>query len=492
MVIKSIIVFHIKNTLFYRGFSLLILIGLISFKADLISAQTHSASITKLNLKDKVRYGNSISWPKRQPTPQLKKINKGFVFTYLDEDYNSHLLFLDSAFNTISDRKYPKKGFINVCTDNKEIAILTCKYELIETNKDGSKEYASNLLYFEIYDQEGNRKSSVRILGDKDKYYDKHLNARKFSDGYTSSLIHYNDSYYASFEYNYRKTRKYSTWYTMLLQIRNSKDIYVINSETGRNIERKILVNNDTLYYLNNSGRNPRAIVLQKYAIEDINKAEVEKVLINKKTKESDNVLKISAKKIVLIEITDGIDDSDFLCNDNMSPLQMNKVFIWNNQLNIVMNTKQDLKSYDIILTKFRLNGNKISEQKLAANRRLHETGAYVSISNDSLWMAYHETPIKGDKPEKRKLLIMNLDSIQTEISIIEENFIRKPVFQFHPNSRVNKRLLYAMDFAFINQSILVTDNRLLLLYFDYDNNKPKPFTFDNGKGDIQIISIDK
>jgi hypothetical protein len=435
--------------------------------SSLLSAQAPSTSVNHLGLKAAPMIKRTESLYRAVETPQISKLSTGYLVTYTDKNYHAHLSFFDLDFQLIKDVRLSRSGVVKVSTAGNQIALLRCKYTFQKESTDPC--YWEHNLFFETYDLDGKKKSSVKLVGDQ--YFVKGRKNRTYRSNYQSELIEHNGTYYASFEYQFNRTKKYDSKNHQLVQISPDNQVTVIRDLYKHVRQTELIVHDDTLYHVYTQSRGPRAILLAKYSISELSSAPVKRLEVGNKGEDFDRVFVISSKPTTLYVITDGTDDKAFLCGDDLIPVRIESVFISDSSLNIVLASMQDRKSYDILLVNYSLSGSEMKETAVAAQRRVHETSCYVRNVGSELQLVYKAIDQKREE-ETAHLLIYGMNAATSTEHPLTIDFARKPVFQFYPYSsstglsklhirdfRVNTR-----DYNHFNYNHLNTNDGMVLL----------------------------
>ncbi|MBL4704151.1 MAG: hypothetical protein JKY54_06500 [Flavobacteriales bacterium] len=390
--------------------------------------QNPEAILTHLDLKSKPMLKRTESLYRTVETPQLNKLESGYLLTYTDEHYNGHLVFLDDEFQVKKDVRLAKCGIVKVCTEKNQIVLLKCKYSYQKEGKD--LRYWEHNLFFERYSLDGTKISRTKLIGDQ--YYLKGKNNRTYRADYESSLIEHNGDYYASFEFQFNTNKKYDCKHYRLVKISPDNKVIVLNTMYKHVIESKLLVHKDTLFHIYTQTRGPRAIVLQKYALDSVSKIEIVAEEVKNTGKDVDYKIRYQTPKIVLFSITDGVDNGDYLCKDDHVPVRIENAFISSSGLSLLLCSMQDRKTYDLILANYELNGKARKEIPLATNRYYHETSCYAKKVGDSLQLVYKTIDESGKRPDVTKVATVNLNTKAKSEHVVNANFIPKPVFKFY------------------------------------------------------------
>ena len=416
-------------------------IGILPF---LISAQNPNVTLSKLELKAKPMIQRSDLY-RAVETPQINALKSGYLVSYTDENYNGHLLFLGADFQLKKDIRLHKSGIVQVTTSDHHIALLRCKY-IYQKEKVGPYNWEHNL-FFDTYNLDGVKQSSKKLVGDK-TFVKGHKN-RTYRSNYESALIEHKGTHFAAFEYQFSKTRKYDSKNHMLVMITPDGKVSIINSLYRHVRQVQLLVSKDTLYHIYNQSRGPRAIVMQKYSLAELAKDEMKEKEVGNTGKDVDRILTIFATKQELYPITDGTDKNQFLCRDDLIPVRMESSFIKDDTLNLVLTSMQGRgrRSYDILLARYSLNGDKVEERPLASHKTAHETSAYVCQSGDRLQLVYKTLDERNRVPDTTNFMVYNLKTKAKQVESIPAVIGVKPVFQFPKNHHNSSSKLYRRDF---------------------------------------------
>lgn len=433
-------------------------------------AQNAEVILTKISLKNQPLLERHEPFNRAIETPQLRKIPDGYVLSYTDVRFNSHLLLLDPDFQVLKDIRLSQSGIVNVCTDNEEIAILKVKYKKDPKTKDNA--HSEHQLYFERYSYKGEKHSGIRLIGDPE--FRKKKNSRSYRAEFESKLIAHRGTYYAAFSFLFNNQKKYDKSHHRLVQITKENKVQVISTRKKRVLQTQLLVRKDTLYHVFMQTRGPRAVILQKYALDELSIAPIEKVEIKNPSSDVDEVLKVRSDEINLFAITDGVDENEFMCRDNLMPVRIEKVFFHQGQMKMVLSSMQDNKSYDIEMVNYDLEGKFSESVSIAKSTRYHESSCFVNVLDSSLFLVYRYLDSRDKNPVRSKAVLYNTQTQESQEQIIDISYVAKPVFQFYETSLAGNERLLKCDFRVntrrhyhVNYDHLQTDQGMVLLYWD-------------------------
>ena len=445
-------------------------IMLLQFIISGCFAQNAEVILTKISLKNQPLLERHEPFNRAIETPQLRTTPDGYVLSYIDVNFNSHLLLLDTDFQVFKDIRLSQSGIVNVCTDNEEIAILKVKYT--KQPKISDDAHSEHQLYFERYSYEGEKLSRVRLIGDPE--FKNKRNSRSYITRFESKLIAFNGTYYAAFSFAFNNLKKYDKCHHRLVQITRENKVQVISTRKKRVLQTQLLVREDTLYHVYMQTRGPRAVLLQKYALTELSIAPIEKVEIKNPSSDIDEVLTVRSDEINLFAITDGADEQEFMCRDNLMPVRIEKVFFQQDQMKMVLSSMQGNKSYDIELVNYDQQGNLSEKVSIAKSSRYHESSCFVNVLDSSLFMVYRYLDSRDKSPVRSKAVLYNTQSGESQEQMIDISYVAKPVFQFYEDALAGNERLMKCDFRVntrrhyhVNYNHLQTDQGMILLYWD-------------------------
>lgn len=445
------------------------LLLIIITSALTVSGQDATAIVNQLDLAQKPMVKRTESLYRTVETPQINKLEAGYLLTYVDVNYNAHLIFLDSSMQVTKDVKLFKSGIVRAHTGDGEIALLRCKY--VQQREGSAPYHFEHELFFERYNLDGKKTGSTRLVGDK--YYFKGRKNRAYRPNYESALIKHDGKYYASFPFHFDRHKKYDRKFYRLVQIDENNDILVLNTQHNHVIQSKLIVHQDTLFHILTQTRGPRALLLKKYSIAEIETAERRTVEVKNTSKDIDIVSSIKSPQITLYAITDGVDKSAFLCSDDQVPIRIDHASVNHDGIKLVLTTMQDRTGYDIQLVSYSRAGTLLTEVPLANDKNTNETSPYVVMGPTSLFMAYTVSSKKNDIPDRSEVMQYNFESKKKTVLKLDANAGIKPVFKFFGHDRDDswRSRLVQRDFCNerCNYTQLDTESGMLLLNWDAD-----------------------